>query len=99
MFVNGVKKPVQLIPDKLQLPLGAAGTIAVILLGTFVTKTSSDNSRSNRAVSLFGLLVFIFCFYATSKHRSLIKWKTVIVGMLAQFILALFVLRTKAGVS
>jgi len=91
--------PVQLIPQKLRLPLGAAGTIAVFLLGTFVEGESADNTRANRAVSLFGLLVFIGAFYATSRDRKAINWQTVIVGMLAQYILALFVLRTKAGVS
>jgi CNT family concentrative nucleoside transporter len=99
VFVNTIKKPVDMIPSKMQLPLGAAGTVAVIILGTFVTEETADNTRANRAVSCFGLLVFIFCFWATSRHRSLVKWKTVIVGMLAQFILALFVLRTTAGVS
>ncbi|CAG8954111.1 hypothetical protein HYFRA_00009215 [Hymenoscyphus fraxineus] len=93
----GVKKPVSMIPEKLQVPLGALGAIGVILLGTFVTEESTDNTRANRGVSLFGLVVFIFCFYITSNNRKMIKWKTVIVGMLAQFILALFVLRTKAG--
>lgn len=97
VFVNGVKKPVDMIPEKLKLPLGAAGTVAVILLGTFVTKESQDNTRANRAVSIFGLIVFLGVFYITSRKRSAIRWKTVIVGMLAQFILGLFVLRTGAG--
>lgn len=99
IFVSGVKKPVNMIPSKLQLPLGAAGTIAVIILGTFIPEETADNTRDNRAVSCFGLLVFIFAFWITSRHRSMVKWKTVIVGMLAQFLLALFVLRTQAGVS
>jgi CNT family concentrative nucleoside transporter len=99
VWVNAVNKPVELIPEKFRLPLGAAGTVAVILVGTFVSDESADNTRANRAVSLFGLLVFIGAFYATSRNRSAIQWQTVIVGMLAQFILALFVLRTQAGVS
>jgi CNT family concentrative nucleoside transporter len=99
VWVNAVNKPVEMIPQKFRLPLGAAGTIAVILVGTFVSDEFEDNTRANRAVSLFGLLVFIGAFYATSRNRSAIQWQTVIVGMLAQFILALFVLRTKAGVS
>ncbi|KAH8672016.1 Na+ dependent nucleoside transporter C-terminus-domain-containing protein [Tricladium varicosporioides] len=97
LFVNVVKKPVMMIPEKLRLPLGAAGTVAVIIVGTFASSESADNTRANRAVSLFGLLVFIAAFYGTSRNRSAINWQTVIVGMLAQFILALFVLRTKAG--
>jgi CNT family concentrative nucleoside transporter len=88
-----------MIPEKARLPLGAAGTVAVMLVGTFVGAESADNTRANRAVSLFGLAVFILGFWATSRNRKAINWQTVIVGMLAQFLLALFVLRTKAGVS
>ncbi|KAL5350505.1 hypothetical protein ACLOAV_004074 [Pseudogymnoascus australis] len=97
LWKNIVQRVVYMIPPRFRLPLGAIGTIAVILVGTMVTEETADNTRSNRAVSCFGLLVFIFLFWATSKNRKLIKWHTVIVGMLAQFILAVFVLRTKAG--
>ena len=86
-----------LIPDKLKLPAGAALVVGVFLVGSFVSPESQDNTRSNRAVSLFGLLVFIAVLWATSKNRKLIRWHTVIVGMLLQFLVALFVLRTKAG--
>ncbi|RDW59812.1 hypothetical protein BP6252_12899 [Coleophoma cylindrospora] len=92
-----ISRGVAMIPEKLRYPLGAAGTVAVILVGTFATKETADNTRSNRAVSLFGLVVFIAAFYATSNNRKLINWHAVIVGMLMQFILALFVLRTSTG--
>jgi len=86
-----------LIPEKMRVPAGAALTIAVIIVGAFASEESEDNTRSNRAISLFGLAVFIAGFYATSRNRSKIMWHTVIVGMLMQFIVALFVLRTKVG--
>ncbi|OBT81326.1 hypothetical protein VE02_10275 [Pseudogymnoascus sp. 03VT05] len=92
-----VQRAVYMIPPRFRLPLGAIGTVGVILLGSMVSEETKDNTRANRAVSCFGLAVFIFLFWATSKNRKLIKWHTVIVGMLAQFILAVFVLRTKAG--
>lgn len=88
---------VSYIPDKIRLPAGAALTIAVIVVGSFASKESQDNTRANRAVSLFGLVVFIACLWATSRNRKLVAWHTVIVGMLAQFIIALFVLRSQAG--
>ncbi|PSN66871.1 sodium/nucleoside cotransporter 1 /nucleoside cotransporter 1 [Corynespora cassiicola Philippines] len=88
---------VALIPEKMRLPAGAALTIAVMLVGSFVSEESADNTRANRAVSLFGLAVFIFGFWLTSRNKKKIVWHTVIVGMLMQFIIALFVLRTKAG--
>lgn len=99
LWRNTISRGVSMIPEKLRYPIGAAGTVAVILVGTFATEETADNTRSNRAVSLFGLLVFIAAFYATSNNRKLINWHAVIVGMLMQFILALFVLRTSTGVS
>lgn len=86
-----------LIPEHMRIPAGALFTIAVIIAGSFASPESQDNTRANRAVSLFGLLVFIFCLWATSRNRKKIKWHTVIVGMLVQFIIALFVLRSQAG--
>ncbi|PLB34825.1 NupC/NupG family nucleoside CNT transporter [Aspergillus candidus] len=88
---------VSIIPEKFRVPSAALLTIGVILLGSFVTEESGDNTRANRAVSLFGLVVFLFVLWATSRDRKRINWHTVIVGMLVQFIIALFVLRTKAG--
>jgi CNT family concentrative nucleoside transporter len=99
IWLHAVSKPVGMIPEKFRLPLGGAGTIAVIVVGTFVSPDSADNTRTNRAVSLFGLLILVGAFYATSRDRKKINWHTVVVGILAQFLLALFVLRTKAGVS
>ncbi len=90
-------KIVNLVPEKLRTPLGALVVVAVMIIGAFVSPESQDNTRANRAVSLFGLGVIIFVMWATSKDRSAVKWHTVIVGMLVQFIVALFVLRSKAG--
>lgn len=99
VFTKAVYGPIQMIPNKLKMPLAGLGTIIVMILGTFVPGETADNTRANRAVSFFGLLVFITVFWATSRNRSRIQWQTVIFGMLMQFILALFVLKTKAGVS
>ena len=88
---------VRLIPEKLRIPSAALLTIAVILVGSFASPETANNSRANRAVSLFGLVVFLFVLWLTSRNRKKINWHTVIVGMLVQFIIALFVLRTTAG--
>ncbi|KKF96588.1 Solute carrier family 28 member 3 [Ceratocystis platani] len=85
------------IPEKFRIPAGAAVTISAILIGTFCTEEWEDNNRENRAVSLFGLFVLIAALWATSAHRSHVEWRTVIGGMLAQYIIALFVLRTSVG--
>ncbi|KIW08812.1 hypothetical protein, variant [Verruconis gallopava] len=86
-----------MIPEKLRVPAGALLVIAVIVVGAMASEETADNTRDNRAVSLFGLIVFLFVLWATSKNRKMINWHPVIVGMLVQFIIGLFVLRTKAG--
>ena len=86
-----------LFPEKFKIPAAAALVVAVILVGAFASPESQDNTRDNRAVSLFGLLVLVVAMWATSRNRKKVVWHTVIVGMLVQFIVALFVLRTKAG--
>ncbi|KAL2064286.1 hypothetical protein VTL71DRAFT_4780, partial [Oculimacula yallundae] len=97
VWMKAIYHPTKMIPEKLRLPLAGAGTIAVFIVGTMATEETADNTRANRAVSLFGLTVFVGVFYITSANRKAIQWQTVIVGMLAQFIIALFVLRTQAG--
>ncbi|CEO59808.1 Putative H /nucleoside cotransporter [Penicillium brasilianum] len=88
---------VNAIPEKFRTLLGAVVCVGVILIGSFASPESADNTRANRAVSLFGLVVFIFVLWLTSRNRKKIVWHTVIVGMLVQFIIALFVLRSTAG--
>lgn len=85
------------IPERFRTLCGAAVAIAAILVGSFASEETADNSRANRAVSLFGLAVILFAFWLTSKHRRAVNWRTVIVGMLSQYIVGLFVLRTKVG--
>jgi CNT family concentrative nucleoside transporter len=97
LWNNSGTRITQMIPENMRVPLGAGLAIAVIIVGAFASPESQNNSRSNRAISLFGLIVFLFLFYITSRNRSKIVWHTVIVGMLTQFIIALFVLRTGVG--
>ena len=85
------------VPTRLRTPAGAAVTIAAIVMGIFATPDSADNTRENRAVSLFGLAVFILVLWATSKNRKAVSWRPIIGGMLAQYLIALFVLRTSVG--
>ena len=97
LWKNTAQKIVPLIPERFRTLAGALLTASVIITGAFASPTSEDNTRENRAVSLFGLLVFLVVLWATSRNRKAIRWHTVIVGMLMQFVIALFVLRTKVG--
>ncbi len=97
VWSNTASPFVALIPERLRIPAGALLTIAVILVGTFASAEAPGNKREDRAVSLFGLVVFIFGLWLSSRNRRKVIWHTVIVGMLVQFIIALFVLRTQVG--
>jgi concentrative nucleoside transporter, CNT family len=58
---------------------------------------SQGTNYGDRAISVLGLVVFQFGFWATSRHRSHIQWQTVIVGLFMQQAIALFVLKSGAG--
>lgn len=85
------------LPPVTRKPLAALVVIAVFLIGTFVPESTGDNTRANRGVSIFGLLLMIALLAATSRDPKNIAWHTVMGGMLTQFVVAVFVLRTKAG--
>lgn len=88
----------KLFPQRYQrLLAGATIVIAVVLLGTFIPTETDFSKRPDRAISFFGCLVAIFGLFITSKNPTKIQWNTVIGGFLMQYIVALFVLRTKCG--
>lgn len=97
VWFHTVYKGYEVIPAKLHQPLAALVTFGVFLIGSFVPDETGENTRANRAISIFGLLVMIALLTVTSRDWRKIPWHTVIGGMLTQFIIAVFVLRTKAG--
>lgn len=97
VWTHTALRVLEFIPEKFRTISGAALVFVVYILGTFISEEVGDNTRANRAVSLFGLAVMIFVLYITSNNRKAIQWHTVIVGMLIQFLIGLFVLRSQAG--
>lgn len=91
-----IVKFISFIPEKYRTLAAAIGTVAVILVGTFVTPEHPESKRKDRAISFLDVLLQ-FCSMGYFKNRKAIQWHTVISGMLIQFIIALFVLRTKCG--
>ncbi|ODQ49666.1 hypothetical protein SAICODRAFT_10686 [Saitoella complicata NRRL Y-17804] len=86
-----------LVPERYQIPLSGFTVFAVFLIGAMASPTSATNNRENRILSIFGLFLFLFSVWVFSKNRKAIKWRTVLMGELMQFITALFVLRSTAG--
>lgn len=96
-YSNTFVRVYNIIPHKYRTWVAALGTVAIICIGSFVPEASVDNTRGSRAISIFGLIVILFVLWLTSRNRKRIPWHTVIGGMLTQFIMAVFVLKTKAG--
>ncbi|KAL2125722.1 hypothetical protein VTJ04DRAFT_2087 [Mycothermus thermophilus] len=97
VWVNTAVRVYDVIPAKLHKPIAAAISVAVFLIGALVPEETGDNTRANRAVSIFGLIVMLGLLTVTSRDWRRIPWHTVIGGMLTQFVVAVFVLRTQAG--
>lgn len=54
---NTAVKLVGLLPDRYKVPLGGVTVVAIIMVGGFANPESQDNTRANRALSMFGLAV------------------------------------------
>ena len=52
-----------------------------------------------RAISLLGIAAFLGIAYVLSDNRRKIRWKPVVGGLVLQFLLALFILRTQVGLA
>ncbi|RMZ89831.1 hypothetical protein DV736_g2935, partial [Chaetothyriales sp. CBS 134916] len=99
VWLHTVPHIVNAIPPKLRTPGAGAGTAITLIVVALSPSNLAKDERIDRVISLIGLGLCIFLLWATSKHRAHVVWHTVIVGMLAQFIIALFVLRTGVGFS
>ncbi|KAL1918978.1 uncharacterized protein VTP21DRAFT_2359 [Calcarisporiella thermophila] len=94
-----VSRPVSLIPAKFRLPLGGAIVFALILVVVLVSPEDQQlgSTRGQRLISFLGILVALAILFVSSKNRKAIQWRTVIMGILIQFLLGIFVLKTKVG--
>eukprot|EP01113_Clastostelium_recurvatum_P023368 TRINITY_DN2790_c0_g1_i5.p1 TRINITY_DN2790_c0_g1~~TRINITY_DN2790_c0_g1_i5.p1 ORF type:complete len:570 (+),score=159.69 TRINITY_DN2790_c0_g1_i5:76-1785(+) len=97
IWVITVQVPLSRMGSTSKLVLGAICAVAIMVGVTFGLPVSPGSSRLVRLQSMFGLVVFLTLLVVTSKHRRHIAWRTVIVGLLMQFLLALFVLRSSVG--
>lgn len=71
------------------------GVIIFIALGVFLYfETSEDPSRLS---SLTGPLAFVLIGYAVSTDRKSIKWRPIITGIVAQFLLGVICIRWDVG--
>jgi CNT family concentrative nucleoside transporter len=97
VWIPLVQEPFFRIPKYARYAMGWLSIIAIILGSAFGFKLEEGTKYGDRAISVMGLVVFQFGFWATSRNRSAIQWRTVIVGLFLQQAIALFVLKSGAG--
>ncbi|EMD37525.1 hypothetical protein CERSUDRAFT_114160 [Gelatoporia subvermispora B] len=99
VWVPCVQEPWFKLPRNFRLACGWLALLGIVFGSAFGFKLTGNTGYGDRAISVLGLFVFQFCFWASSKHRSRIPWPTVIVGLFAQQAIAMFVLKSGAGFS
>ncbi|KAI9003275.1 Na+ dependent nucleoside transporter C-terminus-domain-containing protein [Gaertneriomyces semiglobifer] len=73
-------------------------TLAAIIIVAAVSDSGSGSTRGQRLQSFLGVIVFLLIAVAVSRKHKAINLQTVAVGLLMQFLIALFVLRTDLGI-
>jgi CNT family concentrative nucleoside transporter len=71
--------------------------IGTMLAVALAAPESKMGTRIERLISMLGLCVLILGLWITSNDRRAVKWRIVLVGILLQFILGLFTLKTSLG--
>jgi concentrative nucleoside transporter, CNT family len=92
-----VGRIITIIPQKLRVPIMFAVTFVGLVISAVSFPLNEGGSMVGRFQSLFGVVALLVLMYATSNNRKAIPWHTVSAGLLIQFLIALFVLRTKFG--
>ncbi|KAI0344490.1 hypothetical protein BDW22DRAFT_1354549 [Trametopsis cervina] len=92
-----ISKPFFALPYHIRLGMGWLALLGIVFGSAFGFGLTANSGYGDRAISVLGLFVFQFCFWATSKHRAHIPWPTVIVGLFIQQAIAMFVLKSGAG--
>ncbi|KAI9168603.1 hypothetical protein H9P43_007976 [Blastocladiella emersonii ATCC 22665] len=90
-------KPFEAVSPLIKAALFGALTLAIAVVSIIIIPDSDRGTKLERARSLLGLIVILGLLYGTSKHRSAVNFRLVSVGILAQFILGLIVLKTWIG--
>lgn len=97
-FVQFVSEPtIMRLPRRWRSALYALFVLAVIVITVFSLPEQPDSTRVQRLIALFGMVLFLAVLFASSTNHKAVNWFTVSTGMLLQFLLALFVFRSKAG--
>lgn len=91
------RKVLSIIPGHRHHIIGGIFFALIVIIGAMVSPEFEDNTRINRVVSLAGYFLCMGMLWATSRNKRMINWHAVTVGILMQFLVGLFALRTSTG--
>ncbi|KAJ3387151.1 hypothetical protein CcCBS67573_g02244 [Chytriomyces confervae] len=87
------------IPEKFQMPIAGGLYFIALVVCACALPTTENGTIPQRLQSIAGMIVMTLGLYATSANRKAVNWRTVVVGFILQLLIALFVLKTQAGVN
>jgi CNT family concentrative nucleoside transporter len=96
-FDSTVGSATNAIPARYRTPCLLAVVLIAIIIGAVVFPVDEGSSIISRFQSIGGVIVLLGIMWFTSEDRSSIPWHTVGAGMAAQYLVALFVLKTTPG--
>lgn len=96
---TAVEKPFMMLPYYAKLALGWACLAALIFGSAYGLAENPASNYRQRTISIAGLALIYIILFCLSKNPKAVKARTTIVGIGLQFIIALFVFRTGAGLS
>ena len=92
-----ILNPLNKIPRKSRR-IGLYGFPVVLIVALIMISPDTDKgTRIQRVISLVGLSLQLLLMWSTSTNRKAINWHTVYMGLLLQFLLGIFTLRTELG--
>lgn len=94
---SAIGRRLSFIPPGYITPILFAITTACLLLTAICSPTGPSSSILSRLQSCFGIFLIIIFMFATSHDRRAIPWYTVASGLLLQYVIAMFVLKSTVG--
>lgn len=91
VWLKTVQEPFFRIPYYVRLAAGWLALLGLVFGSAYGFKLDSNTSYGQRTQGVFGLFVFQLILWIFSKSHRSVNWRTVIVGLGMQQILAMYV--------
>ena len=97
VWLATVENPWMKLSHRIRFGLGWLALLGLVFGSAFGFSLADGSTYGQRTQGVFGLFAFQLLFFIFSAHHKAIQWRTVIVGLAFQQILAMFVLKSGAG--